>query len=309
MAEETPKFDPKLEEGIAYFEKMLQLMPDDRTTLEFLCVAYEQIDEKEKQRKALCSLVGVLLKEKDLESADRIAERLAEYHTPDAQAAVLRVRAAHAQAAPRPSPAQAATAAIPEAAHVPSSETPTADAAVAAPSRDAYVHLALKAQGELINLLAQRHVIDEGFVPTLRQRLAELAEAPGCFLISALAILEKENTAIAEDVAAYLADTAGTPPIPLEAFDLQGEFPRMLPELMVRIRGVMPFAKLGDTLLVAVLDPLDTTLKQEIETALNQPCRFYLAHPRTMEEILDKFFADKQPTADGHAEGEGQGAS
>lgn len=306
MAEETPKFDPKLEEGIAYFEKMLQLMPDDRTTLEFLCVAYEQIGEKEKQRKALCSLAGVLIKEKDLESADRIAERLAEYHTPDAQAAVLRVRAAHAQTAPRPSPAQAAAAAEPAAAHAAPSETP---AAAAAPSRDAYVHIALKAQGELINLLAQRHVIDEGFVPTLRQRLAELAEAPGCFLISALAILEKENTAIAENVAAYLADTAGTPPIPLEAFDLQGEFPRMLPELMVRIRGVMPFAKLGDTLLVAVLDPLDTTLKQEIETALNQPCRFYLAHPRTMEEILDKLFADKQPAADGNAEGTGQGAS
>lgn len=306
MAEETPKFDPKLEEGIAYFEKMLQLMPDDRTTLEFLCVAYEQIGEKEKQRKALCSLAGVLIKEKDLESADRIAERLAEYHTPDAQAAVLRVRAAHAQTAPRPSPAQATVAAEPAAAHAAPSETP---AAAAAPSRDAYVHIALKAQGELINLLAQRHVIDEGFVPTLRQRLAELAEAPGCFLISALAILEKENTAIAENVAAYLADTAGTPPIPLEAFDLQGEFPRMLPELMVRIRGVMPFAKLGDTLLVAVLDPLDTTLKQEIETALNQPCRFYLAHPRTMEEILDKLFADKQPAADGNAEGAGQGAS
>ncbi|MCQ2390240.1 MAG: hypothetical protein MJ240_02350 [Kiritimatiellae bacterium] len=306
MAEETPKFDPKLEEGIAYFEKMLQLMPDDRTTLEFLCVAYEQIGEKEKQRKALCSLAGVLIKEKDLESADRIAERLAEYHTPDAQAAVLRVRAAHAQTAPRPSPAQATVAAEPAAAHAAPSETP---AAAAAPSRDAYVHIALKAQGELINLLAQRHVIDEGFVPTLRQRLAELAEAPGCFLISALAILEKENTAIAENVAAYLADTAGTPPIPLEAFDLQGEFPRMLPELMVRIRGVMPFAKLGDTLLVAVLDPLDTTLKQEIETALNQPCRFYLAHPRTMEEILDKLFADKQPAADGNAEGTGQGAA
>ena len=306
MAEETPKFDPKLEEGIAYFEKMLQLMPDDRTTLEFLCVAYEQIGEKEKQRKALCSLAGVLIKEKDLESADRIAERLAEYHTPDAQAAVLRVRAAHAQTTPRPSPAQAAAAAEPATALASPSETP---AAAAAPSRDAYVHIALKAQGELINLLAQRHVIDEGFVPTLRQRLAELAEAPGCFLISALAILEKENTAIAENVAAYLADTAGTPPIPLEAFDLQGEFPRMLPELMVRIRGVMPFAKLGDTLLVAVLDPLDATLKQEIEAALNQPCRFYLAHPRTMEEILDKLFADKQPTADGTAEGAGQGAS
>ena len=43
MAEPAPKFDARLEEGVRYFEQMLQLMPDDRTTLEFLVVAYEQL--------------------------------------------------------------------------------------------------------------------------------------------------------------------------------------------------------------------------------------------------------------------------
>ena len=62
MAEEQPKFDPKLEEGIAYFEKMLKVMPEDRTTLEFLCVAYEQTGEEEKRRKALVSLAGLLVR-------------------------------------------------------------------------------------------------------------------------------------------------------------------------------------------------------------------------------------------------------
>ena len=36
---ETPKFDARLKEGVAYFEQMLKVMPDDRTTLEFLAVA------------------------------------------------------------------------------------------------------------------------------------------------------------------------------------------------------------------------------------------------------------------------------
>ena len=48
MAEPAPKFDARLEEGVRYFEQMLQLMPDDRTTLEFLVVAYDQLNEKEK---------------------------------------------------------------------------------------------------------------------------------------------------------------------------------------------------------------------------------------------------------------------
>ena len=44
--EEKRKFDAKLEEGVAYFEQMLAMMPDDRTTLEFLAVVYPQMGEK-----------------------------------------------------------------------------------------------------------------------------------------------------------------------------------------------------------------------------------------------------------------------
>ena len=51
MAEQPPKFDARLEEGVKYLEEMLELMPDDRTTLEFLVVAYEQLKEPEKSRK------------------------------------------------------------------------------------------------------------------------------------------------------------------------------------------------------------------------------------------------------------------
>ncbi len=50
MAEQA---NTKLLEGIAYFEKMLKVMPGDRTTLEFLSVAYEQLGDVEKQRTAL----------------------------------------------------------------------------------------------------------------------------------------------------------------------------------------------------------------------------------------------------------------
>ena len=46
-AEATPKFDARLAEGVAYFEQMLEIMPEDRTTLEFLVVAYDQLDQHE----------------------------------------------------------------------------------------------------------------------------------------------------------------------------------------------------------------------------------------------------------------------
>ena len=73
MAEQA---NTKLLEGIAYFEKMLKVMPGDRTTLEFLSVAYEQLGDAEKQRTALIQLAEALLREKDYDAAEAIGERL-----------------------------------------------------------------------------------------------------------------------------------------------------------------------------------------------------------------------------------------
>ena len=280
MAEDKPKFDPKLEEGIAYFEKMLQVMPDDRTTLEFLCVAYGQIGEPVKQRKALISLAGVLLKEKDLESADSIAERLAQYREPDAQAMVLRIRAAHGPHAEPTSLQKSVPAGMDE----PSSRQGN--------THTAAVLTAIKAEKELLYLLVARKVIDETISDDIQRRLMELANTPSCMLVSALSQLEKDSTGTGELAVSVVADESGAPPIPLEIFNISEELLMSLPESIVRVRGVLPFAKLGDTLLVATLNPLDASLKHQIEASVGCPCRFYMAHPRTMEELLDRLFSE-----------------
>ena len=87
MSEETPietptgeespvKFDARLAEGVAYFEQMLEIMPDDRTTLEFLVVAYDMLGQHEKGQKALVSLAELLVKEHDLEALKGLLPRL-----------------------------------------------------------------------------------------------------------------------------------------------------------------------------------------------------------------------------------------
>ena len=271
---ETQKFDPKLEEGIAYFEKMLQLTPDDRVTLQFLCVAYGQIGQPEKQRRALVSYAGVLLKEKDFEEAEKLVEQLEKYTEPDARAAVLRIRAAQR-------PKQAA-------------EPPKEDAATPATGNKTTtaVYIAIKAEKKLARHLAESKVIDEATADAIQDRLTALADVPGCFLVSTLSEIEKENTATAEAVSAFLADETGAPPIPLEAFPAVDELSLNLPDSIVRVRGVLPFAKLGDTLLVATLNPFDDALKKQVESAAGAPCRFYIANPRTMETTLDRLFSE-----------------
>ena len=156
----------------------------------------------------------------------------------------------------------------------------------------AALHIAIKAEKELIQTLALRKILDESTADEALHRLAELSGMSGCFLVSALSVLEKENSGFGEMAMAAVADEAGAPPIPLEAFGVTSELAQILPESIVRVRGVLPFAKLGGTLLVATLNPLDAALKRQVEGSVGCPCRFYLAHPRTMEELLDKLFAE-----------------
>ena len=246
MSENT---DPKLLEGVAYFEKMLKVMPGDRTTLEFLSVAYEQLGDVEKQRTALIQLAETLLREKDYDAADAIGERLGGFSETDAQDMARRIK---------------------------SVRNPVQLKAVVRPGAGARpMRTKMRSAAEVV----QRH-------------LGGLPEPTRPFLVSALAILEKESGGLGEKAAVYMADAASAPPIPLQAFMPSAALVKQLPEEIVRVRGAVPFGRLGDTLLVAVLNPLDTEFHAEVERLVGGPCRFFLADPHTTEDFLEKFFAE-----------------
>lgn len=273
MAEK--QIDQKLAEGIAYFEQMLQAMPEDRTTLEFLSVAYAQAGENDKCRDALISLAKVLMKEGDFESAQRIAERLEAFDDDLAKITALKVKAA---AAPAP-------ALTPE---TPSEETIAADNTVMA------IREAKAAEAELVMSLLSRRALDEKTAETLNGHLESLPESSIPFLVSVLAFLDKENTSLAEECAAHLADSSGCPPVPLGSFEITKKLVDTLPEALVRVRGAVPFGELGDVLLVALLNPSDEKLRRQVEQASGRQCRFFLCPPGTAEPVLEKIYSAPQ---------------
>lgn len=284
--------DSKLLEGIAYFEKMLKVMPGDRTTLEFLSVAYEQLGDLEKQRVALIQLAESLLREKDYEAADAIGERLAVFTEADAQDMVRRIKSARnpvqLKAVVRPGtsvrPMRAATRSAPAPYQVAGERGGVSLAQV--------VMAAVKAEAALIRDLYAKNVVDATAAEVVQRHLGGLPEPTRPFLVSALAILEKESGGLGEKAAVYMADAASAPPIPLQAFMPPASLVKQLPEEIVRVRGAVPFGRLGDTLLVAVLNPLDAEFHAEVERLAGCPCRFFLAEPHTTEDFLDKFFAE-----------------
>ena len=267
--ENTPvKFDARLAEGVAYFEQMLEIMPDDRTTLEFLVVAYDMLGQHEKGQKALVSLTKLLVKEHDIEALKGLIPRLRDSDYAPAKALHLKVSMLTAPA-PDLTPEQ------------PKELTESEKIAIAAQE-------ALAAERALLKMLNEAGVITNEDLGKLSNLLVAPAVEGRIFLISALHILKNENPGLYEKSVEYLADHFNAPPIPLAAFEPSPVLFKAYPETVLRLRGAVPFAKVGNSMLIAVLNPADTALRAVL-TAVG-PCRFYIAEPSAIETALERMF-------------------
>ena len=108
------------------------------------------------------------------------------------------------------------------------------------------------------------------------------------FLISARHILKNENATLYEKCLEPLADHFNMPPIPLAAFEPPMSYFKPYSELTLRLRGAVPFAKIGNITLIAILNPTDAALKAALEAV--GPCRFYLADPTAVEATLERVY-------------------
>ena len=270
MAEPTPKFDARLEEGVRYFEQMLQLMPDDRTTLEFLVVAYEQLNEPEKGKQTVIALTKLLLKQGDFAAAEGLLPRLEAIDTDEAKILALRV---HRLAGPSPE-------LVPE---VPKAMSP--EELAAEESRRA-----CDAEVALIELLWSDGVVtSEEEAMHVRDQILATPSGRGIFLVSALSILEKENFELCERCIAFLADRFGMPPVSISAFERKADLIGKFPAELLRVHGAVPFAAIGDIALVALLNPADEALRNKLTSYMK--CRFYLTLPSAAEAWLEAAFS------------------
>ncbi|MBQ6137027.1 MAG: hypothetical protein IJI73_06630 [Kiritimatiellae bacterium] len=269
---DAPKFDARLAEGVAYFEQMLEIMPEDRTTLEFLVVAYEQLGQHEKERKALVGLAQILVKERDLQALSDLIPRLEQCDDPKAKAILLKAKM---MMGPAPD------------------LTPEAPKELTDNEKRAFATIeAVKSELHLADMLREGGILGDEDAELVRQHLGASSSANDLFLISALQILEKENKPKCDRAIEFLADKFGTPPIPLGAFDVKKEMFEGCSELVARLRGVVPFAKLGSVTLVATLNPADEALRGAF--AALGTCRYFLTTPEAVEAALAKVFEKKE---------------
>ncbi len=275
MGEEV-KFDARLSEGIAYFEQMLDVLPDDRTTLEFLVVAYAQQGETAKEEAMLARLARLMVRDGDLEALGALVPRLETAQDSQAKAILLR---ANALLAPPPD-------LTPEVPHAPLVQGAIVD----------LKRHAIETEIALTKLLKAGDFITEEECTLIIEHLEASPSDERIFLISALQILEKENPTACERALAYLADQFETPPIPLASFELPAQLPSNWQANLARLRGIVPFGRVGAVWLVALLNPSDDKLLDDITSTLNGACRFYLAEPHAIEAALSAQFGEGEGT-------------
>lgn len=258
----------RLEEGVAYFEQMLEVMSEDRTTLEFLDAAYQQLGLKEKGKDVLTRLVRLLIKEKDIEALKALLPRMEASDHPPLKALLLKTNALIAP--------------VPDL--TPERPRQMSESEIIA----AAVNDAVEAETTLAEYWHSAGIIDDEAFDRVQESLSFVPANGRPFLISALQILEKENAALCEQCLENLADVGVAPPVPLDAYDIGEKQLSRCPQWLVRQRGVIPFAEIGGTNLVALLNPMDAKLRSEVEAI--GPCKFFTASPSAVEAILEKVY-------------------
>jgi len=277
------KADPKMTEAIEFFENMLQTMPKDRTALEFLAVAYEQTAQLEKRRDILIRLVNVLLRENDYKNAKAIAEHLKAFsdYMPAAMAiervvAMTELDESHDASPDEANPSQQA---------VFTAAKPTKEWPADVPSIS---HTASSAEMDMVWFWHDHDYLPKELCMDLMNALTDRPVTDTPLLISALAILDEQHPEYTEPVMEKMQKSCNVPVIPIELFEPTPAAFRTLPLLFCHVKGVMPFALMGNELLVALLNPMSEELKKEILDRAGRVCHFFFVHPRSWLPVFQK---------------------
>ncbi len=277
--------DQKIKEAIEFFEQMLLSMPGDRTSLEFLAVAYEQTGQAEKRRDCLVSLAATLLNEKDYDNAQIIAGHLSAFPDyPPAQAVVKRVfEEVQGQILMGQFRKDVEGMGVVAPAEAAEGGRQDAGLAVHALSRSASA-----AEMDLVWMWKEREYLPKEMCMDVLHVLTDRPVTDTPMLISALALLDEQHPEMTDALMGSMQKDSEMPALPIEQFEATPAARKILPAVFTQVKGVVAFALMADEALVALMNPFNKALHEEIEALAGRHCHFFLAHPRALAPAVEK---------------------
>ena len=256
--------EPDVTQAISAFEHILDVMPNDRLALESLYDAYISAGDMPHALKYLSRLADVLMEESDEKGLQPVIEKLTFLSDsyPEATAKLNQIEAFIKKE--------------PEA----SGGTATLRTSATDTRADISSEIALA-----WNLYEEGQLTEEEY-SNISKDLTELASKNMEVPVSVLHIIEDRGFKNVQSIITYLAEKSKFPFISLSNFEIQMNVCRKMPiEYMTR-RGAIPFDKLGNDYMVAILNPFDASALSEVRTMLGGNCHFYIVNAPDYDNAL-----------------------
>lgn len=258
--------------AIAYFEKILEVLPNDHLSLETLAGVYEKVGDHTRAKDYTLRLANVMIDESDEDGIDELLGKIRQFdqNDPAVKNAVARLE----------------------------SLKPKKVMALVMDDTDRLSRRSVNIAGEISmawNLLQANKLNQEDYsrvVQDLSENSTRAMEVP----VSTLHVLSDRHHPGFNDILVFVASACNLPIIALASFDIQPATAALLPLEFCVKHGAIVFELMGNDALVAVLNPYDTQLSQDLEDLTGKTCHRYLTTPADFDAALGKLKKSKSET-------------
>ncbi len=268
--------------AIAMFEQLVEVMPDDRTSLEALAQAYEQVGDRARAREYQIRLARLLVTDGQFADAGPALERIRQYADDPQAREVLELAEQLRQAQDAAAAETTADAATPGKPAEKNATPALSEADLAAKSTfNVAEEMALA-----WNLLQATEFTQEEYARVV-QDLTELS-AGNAGTVSVLHVLQARASPKLERTMVAMARRYDTPIIALGGFEIRPESGLLLPLTFMVRRGAVVFDQVGKDPLVVVMNPADKPLRRDVAAITRHTCHFFLAQPAEFDAAMEK---------------------
>ncbi len=276
MTEQQATAEQNLANSISMLEQILEVMPQDSDALRAVYSAYHKTGQDEQAFEYLGRIIGVYLGGGDDELLHFIRTELDHY-----AAAFPSEVAAHQARLRGVDVSEIVSEDVERPKSVPRQSTTDAGKQEV----DISEELALAWR-----LYEENQLTQEEYSSVLHD-LTEVSSKQLNVPVSVLHVLNDRGFTQMKRIMNYLSTRSGVPCITLSSYELSEEVSTALPTEISAHNGALPFAFLGNDLLLAVLNPFNNSLVDKVESICGHHCHTYLVEPEDYDLALGRLRA------------------
>jgi len=107
-------------------------------------------------------------------------------------------------------------------------------------------------------------------------------------------LLVSMGYATEEDIAQAITVQYGFPYLPLKGYEIDENVVKLIPEHVARQYGLIPIDKIGDTLTIAMANPLNMQAVEDIELLTHCNTQVFVSTLSDLSDAINRYYGKKQ---------------